>query len=146
MGQRASESINVNATPEALFAVVVDFPAYPSWVADLKQVSVQTHDENGAAQDVEFRAAAFGRSSTYTLRYDYTAAPNAVSWSQVTGDLTTKLDGRYRFDADGTGTKVTYELDVDLMVPLPGFVKNRAASRIMTQALRELKARAERGA
>lgn len=146
MGQRASESINVNATPEALFAVVVDFPAYPSWVADLKQVSVQAHDENGAAQDVEFRAAAFGRSSTYTLRYDYTAAPNAVSWSQVTGDLTTKLDGRYRFDADGTGTKVTYELDVDLMVPLPGFVKNRAASRIMTQALRELKARAERGA
>jgi ribosome-associated toxin RatA of RatAB toxin-antitoxin module len=146
VGQRASESINVNATPEALFAVVVDFPSYPSWVADLKQVSVMAHDENGAAQDVEFRAAAFGRSSTYTLRYDYSAAPNAVSWSQVTGDLTTKLDGRYRFDADGSGTKVTYELDVVLMVPLPGFVKNRAASRIMTQALRELKARAERGA
>lgn len=146
MGQRASESINVNATPEALFAVVVDFAAYPAWVADLKQVSVVAHDENGAAQDVEFRAAAFGRSSTYTLRYDYSASPNAVSWSQVTGDLTTKLDGRYRFDADGSSTKVTYELDVDLMVPLPGFVKNRAASRIMTQALRELKARAERGA
>ena len=146
MGQRASESINVNATPETLFAVVVDFASYPSWVADLKQVSVVAHDENGAAQDVEFRAAAFGRSSTYTLRYDYSAAPNAISWSQVTGDLTTKLDGSYRFDTDGTGTKVTYELDVDLMVPLPGFVKNRAASRIMTQALRELKARAERGA
>ena len=146
MGQRASESINVNATPEALFAVVVDFATYPTWVADLKQVSVLSHDENGAAQDVEFRAAAFGRSSTYTLRYDYSAAPNAISWSQVTGDLTTKLDGSYRFDTDGTGTKVTYELDVDLMVPLPSFVKNRAASRIMTQALRELKTRAERGA
>jgi hypothetical protein len=80
------------------------------------------------------------------LRYDYSAAPDAISWSQVASDLTTKLDGRYRFEADGSGTKVTYELDVDLMVPLPGFVKNRAASRIMTQALRELKTRAERGA
>jgi len=38
---------------------------------------------------------------------------------------------------------VSYELEVELFVPIPNFVKNRAASRIQTQALRELKARAE---
>ena len=136
MGQRATESINVNA-------VVVDFPTYPTWVADLKAVTVMSSDDAGRAQDVEFRAAAFGRSSTYTLRYDYSAAPGTVSWSQVSGDLTTKLDGCYRLEASASGTKVTYELDVELLVPLPSFVKNRAASRIITQALRELKTRAE---
>ena len=143
MGQRATESINVNASPETVFAVVVDFPTYPTWVADLKAVTVMSSDDAGRAQDVEFRAAAFGRSSTYTLRYDYSAAPGTVSWSQVSGDLTTKLDGCYRLEASASGTKVTYELDVELLVPLPSFVKNRAASRIITQALRELKTRAE---
>ena len=91
-----------------------------------------------------FRAAAFGRSTSYTLRYDYAEAPEVLSWSQTRGDLTTVLNGAYRFAASGTGTKVTYELEVELLVPIPSFVKSRAASRIQSQALRELKARAER--
>ena len=146
VGQRATESIVISATPEAIYGVVIDFATYPTWVADLKKVTVLAADDAGRALDVEFRAAAFGRSSTYTLRYDYSAAPGELSWSQVNSDLTSKLDGRYCFEASGAGTKVTYELDVELVVPLPSFVKNRAASRIMTQALRELKTRAERSA
>ena len=66
------------------------------------------------------------------------------AWTQIKSDLTAKLDGTYRFEPQGEGTLVHYELEVDLVVPIPGFVKSRAASRIMTQALRELKARAER--
>jgi len=38
---------------------------------------------------------------------------------------------------------VTYRLDVELAVPLPGFVKRRAESKIMTTALNELKRRCE---
>ena len=40
-------------------------------------------------------------------------------------------------------TEVTYTLDVELRVPLPGFIKRRAQSRIMHTALEELKARVE---
>jgi hypothetical protein len=54
------------------------------------------------------------------------------------------LNGRYTFDADGDETKVTYDLEVELLVPIPTFIKSRAAYRIQTQALRELKAQAER--
>jgi hypothetical protein len=53
------------------------------------------------------------------------------------------LEGQYRFDEVGEGTKVTYDLEVELLVPIPAFVKSRAAQRIQTQALRELKAQAE---
>ena len=91
-----------------------------------------------------FRAAAFGRSTSYTLEYDYAEAPHVLAWRLTRGDITTKLDGRYVFDpADGGGTDITYHLEVELRVPIPGFVKMRAASRIMSTALRELKARAE---
>ncbi|HLK45967.1 MAG TPA: SRPBCC family protein, partial [Acidimicrobiales bacterium] len=91
-----------------------------------------------------FRAAAFGRSSTYSLRYDYGDAPHVLSWGMVEGDITSKLDGSYRFEpSDGGGTLVTYQLEVELVVPIPGFVKQRAAQKIQRTALQELKARAE---
>lgn len=144
MSQRATETIVVKASPELVFAVVTDFNNYPAWVADLKKVTVTQSDDQGRASEVEFRAAAFGRSSVYALRYDYAEAPDELSWHQAHSDLTTRLDGRYVFGVVDGGTKVTYELDVELKVPLPNFVKTRAASRIMTQALRELKAQAER--
>jgi len=78
------------------------------------------------------------------LRYDYSRAPEVLSWHQSFGDLTSTLDGRYRLESAGEGTLVTYDLEVELLVPIPSFIKSRAAHRIQTQALRELKARAER--
>ncbi len=104
---------------------------------------VTERDKNGRPLVATFRAAAFGRSSTYTLRYDYQEAPTVLSWVMVEGDLTSKLDGSYRFEPADGGTLVTYQLEVELRVPIPGFVKQRAAQRIQGTALRELKARAE---
>jgi hypothetical protein len=93
---------------------------------------------------VTFRAAAFGRSTSYTLAYDYSEAPRVLAWKLTQGDITTKLDGSYIFDpAEGGGTEVTYHLEAELRVPIPGFIKMRATSRIMATAMRELKARVE---
>lgn len=143
MSQRATESITVNASPETIYAVVADFEHYADWVSDLKRIKVVTRDDQGRALEVEFRAAAFGRSTTYTLHYDYAKAPSELSWRQVQGDLTETLNGRYAIEAIGDDTKVTYDLEVELLVPIPTFIKSRAAYRIQTQALRELKAQAE---
>ena len=143
MTQRATESITVHASPESVYAVVTDFERYAEWVSDLKRIEVVTRDDQGRGLEVEFRAAAFGRSTTYALRYDYSRAPEQLSWTQTRGDLTETLQGQYRFEPDERGTKVTYDLEVELLVPIPTFVKSRAAQRIQTQALRELKAQAE---
>jgi len=143
VSQRATESITVNASPETIYAVVTDFEHYADWVSDLKRIEVVTRDDQGRALEVEFRAAAFGRSTTYTLHYDYAQAPSELSWRQVQGDLTETLNGRYKFEPNGDDTKVTYDLEVELLVPIPTFIKSRAAYRIQTQALRELKAQAE---
>jgi ribosome-associated toxin RatA of RatAB toxin-antitoxin module len=141
--ERATETIVVAADPDTVFSVAVDLEDYPEWVADLKSVVVAERDADGRPLVATFRAAAFGRSSTYSLRYDYAEAPGLVSWVQEDGDLTSKLDGSYRFEAADGGTLVTYQLEVELRVPIPGFVKQRAAQRIQGTALRELKARAE---
>jgi ribosome-associated toxin RatA of RatAB toxin-antitoxin module len=133
----------VNAAPEVVYGVVTDFANYANWVSDLKKIDVLERDSEGRPLEIEFRAAAFGRSTTYTLRYDYSRAPEILSGFQTHGDITETMQGQYRFEAAGAGTKVTYDLEVELMVPIPAFIKSRAAHRIQTQALDDLKAQAE---
>ena len=144
MEEQVTERAMIRGTPEHCYEVLTAFEAYPEWAADIKSVTVDERDDQGRAVRVTFRAAAFGRSTSYTLRYDYHAAPAELSWTQVAGDLTRRLDGSYELVSSGDGaTEITYNLVVDLKVPLPGFVKRRAEGRIMGTALRELKARVE---
>ena len=144
MEEQVTERAMIRGTPEHCYEVLTAFEAYPEWAADIKSVTVDERDDQGRAVRVTFRAAAFGRSTSYTLRYDYHAAPAELSWTQVAGDLTRRLDGSYELVSSGDGaTEITYNLVVDLKVPLPGFVKRRAEGRIMGTALRELKSRVE---
>jgi uncharacterized membrane protein len=152
MADQATQVMVIDASPQRCFDVAQDFERYPEWAADIKSVKVLERDEEGRALRVQYRAAAFGRSTSYVLRYDYTEAPEVLAWVQVDGDLTNKLDGAYIFadamiGADGgrerAATEVTYHLLAELRLPIPGFVKRRAEGRIMHTALRELKARVE---
>ncbi len=143
MAEQATERMVVAATPERCFAVASDIDAYPTWAGDIKEVTVHDRDSEGRPLLVTFRAAAFGRSTSYTLSYDYSEAPAVIAWVQTRGDITAKLDGRYVFAPADGGTEVTYHLEVEMKVPLPGFIKMRAQSRIMSIALRDLRARVE---
>ncbi|HUC05102.1 MAG TPA: SRPBCC family protein [Acidimicrobiales bacterium] len=143
----ATEHMWVSASPERCYAVAADLGRYPEWAADIKEVVINDTDDHGRPHSVGYRAAAFGRSTNYTLEYDFSEAPRVISWKLTKGDITTKLDGSYVFDAgeDG-GTEVTYHLEIELRVPIPSFIKMRVRSRIMSTAMRELKARVESSA
>ena len=142
----ATEHTTIDAPPRTCYDVAIDFESYPAWARGIKEVEVVTRDTQDRGTVVRFRAAAMGRSTTYLLGYDYSGAPGEVSWRLLQGDITRKLDGRYVFsaaeDADDA-TDVVYELEVELVIPLPSFVKRRAEGLIMTAALPELKARVE---
>ena len=143
MAETASQTITIDAPPEKVWAIATDFERYPEWAKDVKDVVVRARDDDGRASEVEYRASALGRSTHYTLGYDYGGAPNSLDWRMVRGDIMRTIDGSYHFTptADG-GTEVRYDLAIDLVVPLPGFVKRRAEVRILN-TVRELKARAE---
>jgi ribosome-associated toxin RatA of RatAB toxin-antitoxin module len=142
--EQATQRTVIRAPADRCFAVVTDFERYADWVPDIKSVQVERRDDEGRPVEVTFRAAAFGRSTTYTLAYDYSGAPRSLSWVQARGDLTSRLDGHYIFEpAEGDDTEAVYHLDVELRVPIPGFVKRRAEGRIIHTALDDLKARAE---
>lgn len=143
MADRASQSITIAASPEHVWAIATDVERYPEWAKDVKQVIVRSRDAEGRPSEVEFRASALGRSTHYTLVYDYSQAPSVLAWHMVRGDIMRSIEGAYHFapSSDG-GTAVRYDLSIELVVPLPGFVKRRAEVRILN-TVRELKVRAE---
>ena len=143
MAETASQTTTIAAAPERVWAIAVDFERYPEWANDVKDVIVRRRDDEGRPVEVEYRASALGRSTHYTLSYDYSQAPTVLAWSILRGDIMRTIDGAYHFSptADG-GTEVRYDLAIELVVPLPGFVKRRAEVRILN-TVRELKTRAE---
>lgn len=144
MADQATETIEIAAPAGRIIEVLTDFDTYPAWASDLKGVVVESVDPAGRGEEVTFRAAAMGRSTSYTLRYEYGDSPMTISWELVRGDIMRRLDGSYLLTpVDADHTRVTYHLAVDLIVPLPGFVKRRAESKIVHTALRELRARVE---
>ncbi|HZP30056.1 MAG TPA: SRPBCC family protein [Acidimicrobiia bacterium] len=143
MPEQAHEHIFVAAPVRRCFDVATDFERYPQWARDVKQIDVLGRDEEGRGKTVEFRVAGLGRSIRYVLEYDYTEAVGAFSWHLLEGDVLRRLDGRYGFEAEEGGTRVTYDLAVEIAIPMPGLIKRRAAGMIMGTALRELKREVE---
>ncbi|MCP3936986.1 MAG: cyclase [Actinomycetia bacterium] len=142
----ATETRIINASPTRCYEIATDFGSYSEWTTDLKDAEVVETDAQGRGSLVAYRAAAMGRSATYTLRYDHSQAPGCFSWVQEMGDITRRLDGSYTFvaiDGEPDRCEVTYNLTVELAVPLPGFVKRRAEGRIFHTALDDLQRRAE---
>lgn len=139
--------ITVPASVEACFAVAVDLEAYPAWVQGITAVEVSERDARGWPLRARFEASAMGRRSAYALAYDLSEAPRQLGWTMVEGDLTSRLEGNYLFEPsptatdDEVATDVTYQLTVDLAVPLPGYVRRRAEDKIIEAALNRFKAR-----
>src|SRR6188508_2183749 len=116
MADTATEIITIDASPERVWDIAVDIANYPNWTHDIKDVTIHQTDGEGRPTEVEFRASALGRSTHYTLAYDYAQAPAVLSWSLLRGDIMRTIDGAYHFSAtsDG-GTEVRYDLIIDLV-------------------------------
>lgn len=146
MADQATQTIEIDAPAERVFEVLLDLDAYPTWAKDLKGVTVESRDAEGRGHEVTFRAAAMGRSTSYTLRYSYEDDPKRMTWELVRGDIMRRIDGSYTLvpvAGNPDRTRVTYDLVVDLVVPLPSFVKRRAEAKIINSALRDLRAHVE---
>jgi hypothetical protein len=145
MADQATERITIDAPPRKCWDVALEFERYPEWAKDVKRAVVLSRDGDDRPREVEFTAAAMGRTTNYTLQYDYSGAPERLAWSLVQGDIMKTLEGYYQFSPSVMSpgsTDVTYDLTVEVVVPLPGFVKRRAEVRIL-HSLLELKARVE---
>jgi len=141
MPEQTTSSIVIDAAPEQVMAVIVDFEDYPAWVQGMKKVEIVQRDADGRAEQVHFDLDA-GIKDNYTLGYDY-VDPHTLRWHLVDGKLLRSMDGAYELVASGGSTQVTYRLAVDLAIPMIGMLRRKAEKVIIDTALKGLKKRVE---
>ncbi len=141
---QAHRTTVVAASPELCYQVVADIAKYPEWVQEISNVEIVSSNAGGQVTEATFTAESFGRSTTYTLAYDYSESPSKLSWTLVESDIVSELAGSYEFSAlEGAETQVNYFVSVKVAVPLPGFIKRRAEDKLISSALADFKAYVE---
>ncbi|MGV0791046.1 SRPBCC family protein [Mycolicibacterium sp. XJ1819] len=143
MADKTAQTIYIEADPSTVMDVIADIGSYPEWVAEYKEAEVLEVDENGNPKTARLVLDAAVLKDTMVLSYDWPTDRRSVTWSLVSSSLLKSLDGEYRLTPKGSGTDVTYELAVDLMIPMIGLLKRKAERRLTDTALKDLKKRVE---
>jgi ribosome-associated toxin RatA of RatAB toxin-antitoxin module len=132
-------SIEIPATPDQVMAVIADLDHYPEWVDSLTTVEVLSTDAEDRPETVRMVLQHKLLSDDYTVGYRWGAGE--VSWKLIAGRTLTAMDGSYRVEPHGKGSRVRYALNVDLKIPLPGLLKRTAEKTITDTALKGLRSR-----
>ncbi|MGE0214380.1 SRPBCC family protein [Mycolicibacterium sp.] len=143
MADKTAQTIHIEADPATVMDVIADIGSYPDWVAEYKETEVLETDDEGYPKVARLVLEAAVLKDTMVLAYEWPADRNSVTWSLVSSTLLKALDGAYRLVPKGSGTDVTYELSVDLMIPMIGLLKRKAERRLTETALKDLKKRVE---
>jgi hypothetical protein len=145
MAETSTQSVVIAAPPDAVTAVIADFPRYPEWVSAVKRADVVEEYEDGYASQVEFEIDAGVVADEYTLQYEYAEDLSRIEWHLMApSKMQQSQVGSYDITDNGDGTStVTYTLAVELGIGMLGMFKRKAERVIMETALNELKKRVE---
>lgn len=139
----SSSKILIEASADEVRKVLFDIANYPEWSRSIKATKVESSDDQGRPLRIELAIEAGMLRDKATLDYNWSQAPEKVSFSLVDADLLTQMDGVYTVKALGDETEVTYELESDVSMPIPKPMLQSAEQGIIKAALEELKEKIE---
>lgn len=120
------------ATPVEVYAVVVDFPAYPRLFPEIKSTRIVETD--GPRVRVEFRA-----QIVLPIRYvlDLVCDPErlTVDWTFVEGEIVADSMGGWRLSPEGDGTAIDYRVSLEVKAPVPAFVLRKVTDGLVAASL-----------
>lgn len=139
---RGEHEEEVDAAPEACFAVAADLDGAPAWHGTMQDVEVLDRDADGHATRVHTTADAGVAKIRLELAFSYDG-PHAMRWKRTGGDLS-DVEGAWVFTAlEGGRTRVRHTLEVDpgrrLGLLVRGPVVDRVRDRLVAQPAQGLK-------
>ena len=136
--------ISIDAPIEVVQKALFELDKYPEWSSQIKSAEALARDDQGRITKVKMSIDAGMMKDRPTLDYDWSQAPNKLSFSLDEADLLTSMDGVYTITAiDEDTTEVTYELGVDLSMPVPAMMRQKAEKATIGAALAQLKSHLE---
>ena len=127
-----ARDITIEAAPDEIMDVLVDLESLTEWSSTHQKVEVLERDDQGRPKKSRQVVKVVGVTDEQVL--DYTVNDDGVSWTLVSSKQQRAQNGRYTLTPSGDSTDVHFELTVDPVVPLPGFLIKRGAKGLMETA------------
>jgi len=143
VADKTVQTIYIEADPGSVMDVIADIGAYPDWVSEYTEAEILESHDDGNPKTARLVLEAAVLRDTMVFSYEWPADRSSVRWTLVSSSLVKALEGTYSLAPKGSGTEVTYELAVDLLVPMIGLLKRKAERRLTDTALKDLKKRVE---
>lgn len=143
MADMTSGTISIDSSVGVIQNLLFDISQYPKWSKAIKSVEVLEKDASGRTTSARLVVDAGMMKDRVVLNYDWSGAPGRLAFSLSDADLLTAMDGAYVISGDGESTSVTYELHVDLSMPIPAIMRRNAEKAVIDSALAQLKIVAE---
>jgi ribosome-associated toxin RatA of RatAB toxin-antitoxin module len=124
MAINEAREIVIEASPEEILDVIADFDSVTEWSSAHQSAEILERDADGRPTTVKMKVKAAGITDEQVIAYTW--GDNEVSWTLVSSGQQRSQDASYTLIPDGERTKVKFQLSVDPVVPLPGFVLKRA--------------------
>lgn len=106
--------------PEVLFDLVADIETYPEFLPWCRSISIRRRDGNTIESEMEVGIGRVCESFASVTTFE---RPNRISIRYGGGALKS-LASEWRFDPDGQGCRLTFEVDFTIRSPLLGGVMN----------------------
>lgn len=139
MAVTETREVVIEATPQEILDVLTDLESLTEWSSAHQKVEVLERDDEGRPSKSRQVVKIVGVSDEQVL--NYTVHDDGVSWTLESSKQQRAQQGRYTLIPDGDTTKVRFELMVDPLVPLPGFLIKKGAKGLMETATDGLRKR-----
>ncbi|MEY3685158.1 MAG: SRPBCC family protein [Candidatus Nanopelagicaceae bacterium] len=144
MADISSHSTQIQAPIEQVREILFNLEGYPSWSSAIKTVEVLERDSSSRPTKLTLKVEAGVLKDRPTLIYDWSKAPNEISFSLEEADLMTQMDGKYEIKDNGDDSvTVTYSLTTALTMPVPDLMRRKVEKSTIEQSLSELKQKLE---
>ena len=144
MAQFSKSVVTIDAPIAAVQKLLFELDKYPEWSTQIKSSEALDRDDQGRVTKVKMSIDAGMMKDRLTLDYDWSQAPNKLSFSLEDADLLTGMDGIYSISSiDEDTTEVTYELEVSLSMPIPAMMRQKAEKATIDAALAQIKSHLE---
>jgi hypothetical protein len=124
MAINETREVVIEASPKEILDVIADLESTPEWSGPHQSVEILETGKEGRPTKVKMKVKAAGITDEQVIAYTW--GDNEVSWTLVSSGQQRSQDASYTLIPDGDRTKVMFQLSVDPVVPLPGFVLKRA--------------------
>ncbi len=139
MAVTESRQVVIEATPDEIMDVLFDLESLTEWSSTHKKVEILERDDHGRPTKSRQVVKIVGITDEQVL--DYSVHDDGVSWTLVSAKQQRAQEGRYTLTPEGESTRVNFELTVDPIVPVPGFLIRKGAKGLMETATDGLRKR-----